>query len=234
MRCRKLAVTPASLLKDALECQEHLDLHGALVALERARRLDPDAATLAQILALASKQWTDHTYLLTMSKDDIKRCNAKAVALARRAQAADPTFSLAHAAECISKGRLAEHDGGPKAKLKLGKEAQEAAYRALACDSDDDIAHHLIGRWNKMMADLPFVIKQCIKHVFGTELRPGTVANARAAYETAQRLRPDRPIHKIELARCHAAVGEKDAAIALIQVRASCVNMRLVWLFTQL
>lgn len=213
---RPAAPTAAALLQHALECQAALDLHGALLSLERARQLEP---ANAPVLALASKVWTDHTYLDDVSRGDIKRVNEKAIALARRAQAADGRYAPAHCAECVCKGRLAEFEERVKVKLALAKEAQDAAYRALERDQNDDFAHHLIGRWNKGMADLNFLVKQVIKHVFGTEFRPGTNEGARAAYEEAVRLRPDRLVHKVELARVLADMGQKQAAAALIQVR---------------
>jgi hypothetical protein len=221
--CRSKAISTHSLLQDAKNLQALLDMQGALTTLEHARLLEPNNAA---VLALASKQWTDHTYLPGMLRADIVRCNEKAIELAKRSQLADESFSLAHAAECICKGRLATFERNPKRILTLAKEAQEAAYRAIKCNSDDDIAHHLIGRWHIGMAELNFVVKQFIKYVFGTQFRPGTLEGAREAYETAVRLRPDRLIHKVELARCLVAMQQTEEAMQLLLVchlRAVCV-----------
>jgi hypothetical protein len=214
--CRPPAPTAESLVQHAVELQSQLDLAGALASLEAARQLDP---TNASVLTLASKQWTDHTYLRKMRPAEVQQCNEKAIALAKRAQAADARLSLAHAAECICKGRLAEVEPSWKAKLTLAKEAQEAAYRAIELDANDDLAHHLIGRWHFGMANLNYFAKVLIKHVFGTEFRPGTLEGARASYEAAIALRPDRIIHKVALAQCLASLGCKAEAIALVQVR---------------
>lgn len=215
--CRPAEDTAQSLITHALECQKALDLQGALVALERARRLEPSNA---KVLTLASKQWTDHTYLDGMQRADVLRVNAKAIELAARAQRADPAFSLAHSVECICRGRLAEHERSPTRVLQHAKDAQTAVFRALECDADDDLAHHLIGRFNAGMATLNFMVRGVVKCVFGSDFRPGTLANAEESYLRAIALRPDRLVHKVELARVYSMTNRKDEAVALLPVRA--------------
>ena len=46
---------------------------------------------------------------------------------------------------CVSKGRLALFTDN-KTKVRLAKEAQQCAYAAIACDPNNDVAHHLMGR----------------------------------------------------------------------------------------
>jgi tetratricopeptide (TPR) repeat protein len=204
----------------ALELQGLLDLHGALECLTHAHEAEPGNA---EVLTLASKMWTDHTYLPGMQRRDIMRCNERAIFLAKAAQAADSGYSLAHSAECISKGRLASFERNPKRMLELAKEAQEAAYRALECNAEDDIAHHLMGRWHVGMATLNVIVRQCIKYVFGTEFRPGTMEGALKSYRSAVAIRPDRVIHRIELARCLVAFGYKDEALRELKVSTTVI-----------
>ena len=54
---------------------------------------------------------------------------------------------------CVSKGRLALFTDN-RTKVRLAKEAQEAAHTALTCDPGSDIAHHLNGRWHYEMAQV--------------------------------------------------------------------------------
>ena len=122
-------------------------------------------------------------------------------------------------AESIGKGRKALFEAGPRAKLLLAKQAQEAAYRALELNHKDDVAHHLIGRWNVGMAGLNFFVKACIKYVFGTNFRSGTMADALKCYEAAVSLRPDRIIHRVELARCYEHFGRREEAVSELRVR---------------
>jgi hypothetical protein len=52
---------------------------------------------------------------------------------------------VGHVALCVSKGRLALFTDN-KTKVRLAKEAQQCAYTAIACDPNNDVAHHLMGR----------------------------------------------------------------------------------------
>lgn len=47
---------------------------------------------------------------------------------------------------CVSRGRLALFSDN-KTKVKLAKEAREAAVTALEMEPDNDLARHLMGRW---------------------------------------------------------------------------------------
>lgn len=56
-----------------------------------------------------------------------------------------PTSALGHVAQCVSKGRLALFVDN-RTKVRLAKEAQEAARLAIKVDPYYDVAHHLMGR----------------------------------------------------------------------------------------
>jgi hypothetical protein len=212
---RPAEVSAKNLLAHAVECQGALDLHGALIYLEQARQLEPNNP---EVLSLASKQWTDHTFLAGMSRADVIRVNRKALELAMSAQQADAHFSLAYSAECICKGRLACFERNPTHSLPHAKAAQEAAFRALERNELDDLAHHLIGRWNVGMVNLNFIVRPIIRAVFGANHEAATWQWAEESYSRALTLRPDRLIHKVELARVHAKTGRTDKAISLIRV----------------
>lgn len=62
-----------------------------------------------------------------------------------QAVAEHPDNVLCHVAQCVSKGRLALFTDN-KTKVRLAKEAQEAARTAIVVDPQSDIAHHLMGR----------------------------------------------------------------------------------------
>lgn len=210
---------------DYVSAQEHFlesvshqnvcDLQGALEYLTKAHLLEP---TNAQFVTFASKQWTDHTYVPGIQREEVIRCNNRAIALAKVAQKLDSSYSLAWSAECIGKGRLATFERNPKRILQLAKEAQEAAYKALEADSHDDVAHHLMGRWHVGMASLNAVVRTLIKYVFGTEFRPGTMAQALECYQQAATLRPDRVIHRVELAKTLLQFAQEEDAIRELKV----------------
>jgi tetratricopeptide (TPR) repeat protein len=103
--------------------------------------------------------------------------------------------------------------------LELAKEAQQAAFRAIECDRQDDIAHHLLGRFNYGMASLNIIVRQLIKVVFGSDFRSGTMDDALNYYQNAAALRPDRVIHRVELGRLFVNFGQYEDAIRELEVR---------------
>lgn len=81
-------------------------------------------------------------------------------------------------------------------QVRLAKEAQEAARTALSLEPDNDLAHHLMGRWHFEMAQINFVVRQLIKLVYGAALAPGKFEDALMEFETAVRLNPTKLIHR--------------------------------------
>jgi DICT domain-containing protein len=98
-------------------------------------------------------------------------------------------------ASCVSRGRLALISDN-KTKVRLAKEAQEAARTALANDPGNDLAHHLMGRWHFEMAQINFVVRQLIRLVYGAALAPGTFQEALEEFQKASELNPTKLIHR--------------------------------------
>lgn len=114
-------------------------------------------------------------------------------------------------AECVSKGRLALFSDN-KTKVRLAKEAQEAARAALALEPGNDLAHHLMGRWHYEMAQINFVMRQLIRIVYGAALSPGRFEDALSEFESAVSLNPHKLIHRVELGRTHLRLGHRRQA----------------------
>jgi len=117
-----------------------------------------------------------------------------------------------YVASCVSRGRLALVSDN-KTKVRLAKEAQEAARTALRLDPHDDLAHHLMGRWHYEMAQLNFVVRQLIKLVYGAALAPGTFAEAADSFRAAAELNPGKLIHRVELGRTYLKLGRRAEAV---------------------
>jgi len=113
---------------------------------------------------------------------------------------------------CVSAGRLALFSDN-KTKVRLAKEAREAAVTALEMEPGNDLAHHLMGRWHFEMAQINFVVRQLIKLVYGASLAPGTFADAVSEYQAAVALNPGKLIHRVELGRVYLKLGRKQDAL---------------------
>eukprot|EP00889_Picochlorum_renovo_P000295 jgi/Picre1/27325/NNA_000294.t1 len=91
-------------------------------------------------------QWSDLTFYHDVMTDRERQVvNMKALEYAERAIVEHPNSPGGYLAMCISKGRLGLFMDN-KTKVKLAKEAQEAATTAIRLGPDNDVAHHLMGR----------------------------------------------------------------------------------------
>jgi tetratricopeptide (TPR) repeat protein len=81
-------------------------------------------------------------------------------------------------------------------QVRLAKEAQEAARTALSLEPENDLAHHLMGRWHFEMAQINFVVRQLIRLVYGAALAPGKFEDALSEFEAAVALNPNKLIHR--------------------------------------
>lgn len=74
---------------------------------------------------------------------------------------ANPKSALGHIACCISMGRLALYSDN-KTKVALAADAQDEARRALSLEPNNDLAHHLMGRWHYEMAQLNVIVRTLV------------------------------------------------------------------------
>ncbi|GBF98259.1 hypothetical protein Rsub_10922 [Raphidocelis subcapitata] len=193
--------------------ERSLQLREALACYQSALALDPSNL---ENLCRVAKQWSDLTYEPGATTDDVVVANSKAVEYADRAIALAPQWSGGYVAACVSRGRLALVSDN-KTKVRLAKEAREAAVTALELDPTDDLAHHLMGRWHYEMAQINFVVRQLVRLVYGASLAPGTLTDALAEFQAAAALSPGRLIHRVELGRTYLRLGRKAEALRELQ-----------------
>lgn len=191
------------------EAERQLDLREALSCYQSALALDP--SSLANMCRVA-KQWSDLTYEQGASTDQIVDANMKAIEYADRAILLAPKWAGGYIASCVSRGRLALFSDN-KTKVRLAKEAREAACLALELDPSNDLAHHLMGRWHYEMAQINFVVRQLVRLVYGASLAPGTFTDALSEFQAAVEINPNKLIHRVELGRTYLRLGRKQEAL---------------------
>jgi tetratricopeptide (TPR) repeat protein len=187
--------------------------------LQEASKLSP---TNLAYLCLAAKQWSDLSFYHDVKTDRERQLvNLKAVEYADRAIAAHPTAAPGYLGSCISRGRLALFVEN-RSKVKLAKEAQDAAKRALALAPDDDIAHHLMGRWHYEMARINVVVRAVVRVMYGASLEPGTREQALGHYHQAIALAPRRLVHRVEAGRVLLEMGRVAEAREHLEAALGC------------
>lgn len=148
----------------------------------------------------------------TDSKATKRELGDKAVSYARRAVEADPDDAEANLALAICYGRLAPLLDN-KTKIAYSKLVKDYAEKAVALDSSNDYAYHVLGAWNYEITSLSPFLRTMVKLIYGA--LPTASYDAAAGYfEKAVKLAPQRVSHHIELGRTYAAMGKNDLARA--------------------
>jgi tetratricopeptide (TPR) repeat protein len=170
-----------------------LDLEGALTAYRAALAAAPESYEATWKLARAL---TDKA-TLTGDPARQKALCVEAVELARHAVELEPADSRGHDYLAIAVGKLALLEGG-KRKVELSKEVKAQAEAALQCDSDDDLALHVLGIWNRELSELPWVLRKLAGLLYG-KLPEASLPIAIADLERATTLHPEVIPHHVEL-----------------------------------
>ncbi|GLC45953.1 hypothetical protein PLESTB_001200800 [Pleodorina starrii] len=195
--------------EQGLTAERELQLEEAIRCYEQATQADPGSA---EMWARLSKAWSDSSYLPGTRPDRAMDFNRRAIEVALQAVEANPKSAFGHVACCVSRGRLALYLDN-RSKVALARQAQDDVRTALELEPDNDVAHHLLGRWNYEMASVNAVVRTLIQMLYGTSLMAGSYREAALCYETAVRLRPDYLIHRVELGRTYWKLGQLEAAV---------------------
>lgn len=146
---------------------------------------------------------------------------AEAVTAGRRAVVLDAGKPEGHLELAVALGRYALFQGG-KEKLRLSKEVKSEADRALALDPKSHRAHHVLGRWNRGIAELSFFEKAAANTVLGGLPKGATKDAAVAHFEQAIALAPDFANHHLELGRTYLSLGLKTKAREQFEIALAC------------
>jgi len=98
-----------------------------------------------------------------------------------------------------------------KEQVDASPRIKESVDKALALDPNNDTAWHILGRWNRVLAEVNNV-KRALAGVLYGGLPTGSLLDAERAMQKAMELSPDRLMHYIELGRIYADMGRKDEA----------------------
>jgi tetratricopeptide (TPR) repeat protein len=88
---------------------------------------------------------------------------------------------------------------------------KEAVDRALGLDPLNDTAWHILGRWDRVLANISPIKRLLAKTVYG-ELPVTTNEEAEQCLQKAIAINPHRLIHYIELGRIYAEMGREEEA----------------------
>jgi tetratricopeptide (TPR) repeat protein len=169
------------------------DLDSALRAYRAAYTRSPDDYEAAWKLARALVDKG------TLSKDGVeqKQFCTEAEQLARVAVKLNYDDSKGHAYLAVAVGKLALYEGG-KRKVELAIEVKREADRAVRRNDKEDLAYHVLGVWNREIAELNWFLRKFAEMLYGS-FPTGTLDDAIQDLEQATQIAPKVVPHRVEL-----------------------------------
>ena len=171
-----------------------------------AEKLDADDVNLLTRIA------RQYRHLMSEeSKEDEKiRLGRISLAYAIRASELAPKNSEAQLSPAISYGKMMPYLG-TREQVKAAPLIKASADRALALDPRNDTAWYILGRWNRVLADVGAVKRALAGAIYGT-LPETTNETAERCLKRAIAINPNRLMHYVELGRVYAQMGREEEA----------------------
>ena len=157
-----------------------------------------------------------YRYLMTDATDTKEKLRLGYLALhySTRAAGCGPKDCDAQLAPAITLGKMLPFLPA-KDQVAASPRIKESVDKALALDPRNDNAWHILGRWNRVLAEISGAKRFLAGLIYG-ELPKGSYEEAERDMKKAIELNPKRLMHYIELGRIYAQMGRKDEARELI------------------
>jgi tetratricopeptide (TPR) repeat protein len=133
-----------------------------------------------------------------------------ALSYAQRAAALAPDNAETHLSIAISYGKMLPFMA-TKEQVETSPRIKNAVDRTLQLDPRNDSAWHILGRWNRTLAEISGLKRALAGTLYGS-LPKGSKEEAAKCLEKAIALNPNRLMHYIELGRIYALMGRKNDA----------------------
>jgi len=134
----------------------------------------------------------------------------------RQAVKIDSTGAKGHLYLSIALGRVAL-DASAKERIQYSKEIKKEVDLAIKYDPTDDYAYHVLGRWNRKLANLSWVEKTFANIFLGGVPKEASNENAASSFLKAIELNPTHINHYLELGMTYEMMGEEEKARAAYQ-----------------
>ena len=153
-----------------------------------------------------------YRYLMTDAPDTQEKLRLGRIALdySMRAAACGPKDSDAQLAPAITLGKMLPYMPS-KEQVAASPRIKESVDKALAINPENDNAWHILGRWNRTLAEISGMKRTVAGLIYG-QLPKGSLEEAEEDMKKAIALNPHRLMHYIELGRIYAAMGKNEEA----------------------
>lgn len=136
--------------------------------------------------------------------------------LAEKAVAIDSNGAKGHLRLSIAVGRVAL-DAGAKERVRLSKVVKKEVDKAIKLDPNDDIAYHVLGRWNRKLANLSWIERGFANMFLGGVPSEASEENAALNFKKAIEINPSYINHYLELGMTYEMMDMEEEARAAYQ-----------------
>jgi tetratricopeptide (TPR) repeat protein len=200
-----------ALIAKGNEFDKKLQAKEALDEYLPANKLEPDNVNL---LCCIARQYR-HLMTDATSRQEKLRLGNVSLEYANHAAKLGPRNAEAQLSPAISYGKMLPYMGS-KDQVRTSPLIKSSVDRALELDPNNDTAWHILGRWNRVLADIN-VVKRVLANAMYGKLPVTTNEEAEKCLLKAIQINPNRLIHYIELGRIYAQMGRKEEARKNIQ-----------------
>jgi tetratricopeptide (TPR) repeat protein len=212
------AETSDALIAQGDAFDQRLQANEALRYYLPADKLKPNNVDL---LVRIARQYR-HLMSDTSSKKEKLRLGRISLEFAQRAATLAPNNAEAQLSPAISYGKMLPYMGTGE-QVDASPRIKAAVDRTLRLDPLNDTAWHILGRWNRVLADISMVKRVLAGAIYG-KLPVTTNEAAEQDLLKAIAINPNRLMHYIELGRIYAQMGRKEDARKFIEKGLSMPN----------
>jgi tetratricopeptide (TPR) repeat protein len=166
-----------------------------------AEKLDPNNV---ELLLRIARQYR-HETADTGNVAEKLRFSALSLNYARRAVALAPQDAEAHLSIAICHAKAVELYSN-REKMNALRQVKTSTDRALALDSNNDLAWYILGRWHEKIAELGSLKRKVAEFAYGS-LPKATNDDAAKCFRKAISINPNRSPYNIDLGIVYAAMG---------------------------
>ncbi len=200
--------TEQSYLNKADDAFSSFDHQAALINYEAVLSLNPDSYEASWKLA---RSFVD---IGEDFEDEDKRAEyyKSSEQYARQSVKLNPEGSYGHLYLSIALGRVAL-DAGAKQRIKMSKEIKKEADLAVKLDPENDLAYHVLGRWNRKISNLSWIEKGFADIFLGGVPKNASNEEAIINFNKAIKLKPLYINHYLELGITYEMMDDDKKAI---------------------
>ena len=210
VRLSSAAESVSDLIDKGKVYERKFEANEALVPYLAAEKVEPKNPDLLVRIA------RQYRYLMTDATDTKEKLRLGHIAMdySERAAACGPKDCDAQLAPAITLGKMLPYLP-TKEQVSASPRIKESVDKALAIDPKNDNAWHILGRWNRVLAEISGAKRFLAGLVYG-QLPKGSYEEAERDMKKAIAINPHRLMHYIELGRIYAQTGRTEEAKELI------------------